>query len=52
VVNVSNDPCEAKVGPLKIGIHHDHRAPLARPIIGLECRATVHVHWYTALANQ
>lgn len=49
--DVSIDSREPNVGPLKAGHHRVHHAPLPRPIVSLERRATVHVYWYTAFAN-
>jgi len=51
-LDVSVNLRETNVGPLKSGDHRVHHALLPRPIVSLECCATVHVHWYTALANQ
>src|SRR6266850_274492 len=42
---------EADIGPFETSNHRIHHAPLPRPVVGPERRAVIHVHWYTALAN-
>jgi hypothetical protein len=51
-LDVSVNPREASVGLLKNGGHRVRHVPLPRPVVALECRSTVHVHWYTAFTNQ
>ncbi len=46
------DSREANVGPFESGDHRIHHTSLPRPIVGLERHTTIHIHRYTALANQ
>jgi hypothetical protein len=43
---------EANVGTLEGDYHGIHHALLPRPIIGLECRATIHVHGHAAFPKK